>query len=145
MICKNGFLLLLYNVLCLKGSTTTVRCFVSLLLCPFALAGTKATMLCCVSTPRSHLPSAGDQFALSEAVVALAMLMRRFEFSMDPEAPPVTMTTVFSHLLCSCLVLLLVAVAEIKDAHMLAHADASSRIGSPASGCMCHSAQQTTD
>ena len=92
-------------------------------------------------TPRSHLLSAGDQFALSEAVVALAMLMRRFEFSMDPEAPPVTMTTVYSHLLCSCLVLFLVAVAEIKDAHMLmlAHAYASSRIGS--SGCMCHSTQ----
>lgn len=37
---------------------------------------------------------AGDQFALSEAVVALAMLMRRFELSLDPEAPPVSMTTV---------------------------------------------------
>ncbi|KAL3130704.1 hypothetical protein ABBQ38_000053 [Trebouxia sp. C0009 RCD-2024] len=35
----------------------------------------------------------GDQFALSEAIVALAMLMRRFELSMDPEAPPVSMTT----------------------------------------------------
>lgn len=53
-----------------------------------------STMLHCVLTPCSHKPSAGDQFALSEAVVALAMLMRRFEFSMDPEAPPVTMTTV---------------------------------------------------
>jgi len=101
-------------------------------------------MLHCDSTPRSHLPSAGDQFALSEAVVALAMLMRRFEFSMDPEAPPVTMTTVYSHLLCSCLVLLL---AEMKHAHlvMLARADASSKIGSPCSGCMCKPTQQTTD
>ena len=73
-----------------KGS-----CFISLLQVPLAKAGTKATMPSCVSTPRSRLPAAGDQFALSEAVVALAMLMRRFEFSMDPEAPPVTMTTVY--------------------------------------------------
>ena len=104
-------------------------------------------MLHCVSTACSHLTSAGDQFALSEAVVALAMLMRRFEFSMDPEAPPVTMTTVYQHLLCSCLVLLLVAVAENKDVHelMLAQTDASSRIGSSASDCMCQPTQQTTD
>jgi beta-ring hydroxylase len=35
----------------------------------------------------------GDQFALFESVVALAMLMRRFEFRPDPAAPPVGMTT----------------------------------------------------
>lgn len=43
---------------------------------------------------------AGDQFALFEAVVALAMLIRRFEFSLDPEAPPVGMTTVSTHYAC---------------------------------------------
>ena len=37
---------------------------------------------------------AGDQFALFESVVALAMLMRRFNFSMAPAAPAVGMTTV---------------------------------------------------
>lgn len=36
----------------------------------------------------------GDQFALFESVVALAVLLRRFEFSMAADAPPVTMTTV---------------------------------------------------
>lgn len=35
----------------------------------------------------------GDQFALFESVVALSMLMRRYEFSMAPDAPPVSMTT----------------------------------------------------
>ena len=46
----------------------------------------------------------GDQFALSEAIVALAMLMRRFELRMDPEAPPVSMTTVCSYFVkCTCL------------------------------------------
>ena len=47
-----------------------------------------------------HIPSsqravcAGDQFALFESVVALAMLVRRFDFSMAPSAPAVGMTTV---------------------------------------------------
>lgn len=50
-------------------------------------------------TPGRKLPSAktqqlqcettGDQFALFEAVVALAMLMRRYEFTIDPAAPEV--------------------------------------------------------
>lgn len=35
----------------------------------------------------------GDQFALFESVVALAMLQRRFTFELDPAAPPVAMTT----------------------------------------------------
>lgn len=35
----------------------------------------------------------GDQFALFESVVALAMLQRKFNFDLDPEAPPVGMTT----------------------------------------------------
>jgi hypothetical protein len=35
----------------------------------------------------------GDQFALFESVVALAMLQRRFTFELDPDAPPVAMTT----------------------------------------------------
>jgi len=35
----------------------------------------------------------GDQFALFESLVGLAMLMRRYEFTLDPEAPPVGMTT----------------------------------------------------
>jgi hypothetical protein len=35
--------------------------------------------------------TAGDQFALFEAVVALAMLMRRYEFTIDPAAPEVNM------------------------------------------------------
>ena len=43
------------------------------------------------SSPAWH---AGDQFALFESVVALAMLMRRFTFSMAPGAPAVGMTTV---------------------------------------------------
>ena len=47
---------------------------------------------------------AGDQFALFESVVALAILLRRFEFHMAPAAPAVNMTTVSNllpqHLLC---------------------------------------------
>ena len=43
-------------------------------------------------TSRHALP-AGDQFALFEAVVALAMLARRYDFRLDPAAPPVGMTT----------------------------------------------------
>ncbi|PSC75082.1 cytochrome P450 superfamily [Micractinium conductrix] len=35
----------------------------------------------------------GDQFALFEAVTALAMLIRRFDFERAPDAPPVAMTT----------------------------------------------------
>ncbi len=35
----------------------------------------------------------GDQFALFESVVALAMLMRRYEFRLAPDAPSVAMTT----------------------------------------------------
>jgi len=35
----------------------------------------------------------GDQFALFESIVALAMLSRRYEFSLAPDAPPVAMTT----------------------------------------------------
>ncbi|KAF5831105.1 cytochrome P450 [Dunaliella salina] len=35
----------------------------------------------------------GDQFALFESIVALAMLFRRYEFSLAPDAPPVGMTT----------------------------------------------------
>jgi len=35
----------------------------------------------------------GDQFALFESVVALAMLTRRFTFALDPDSPPVGMTT----------------------------------------------------
>jgi len=35
----------------------------------------------------------GDQFALFEAIVALAMLVRRFDFEMAPDAPEVGMTT----------------------------------------------------
>lgn len=37
---------------------------------------------------------AGDQFALFESVAALAVLLRRFEFRMAPDAPAVGMTTV---------------------------------------------------
>jgi len=37
---------------------------------------------------------AGDQFALFESIIALAILLRRFEFKMAPNAPPVAMTTV---------------------------------------------------
>ena len=35
----------------------------------------------------------GDQFALFESIVALSMLVRRFDFSMAPDAPEVGMTT----------------------------------------------------
>ncbi|GFR50051.1 hypothetical protein Agub_g12102, partial [Astrephomene gubernaculifera] len=35
----------------------------------------------------------GDQFALFEALVALGVLLRRYEFSLDPSKPPVGMTT----------------------------------------------------
>eukprot|EP00887_Chlorella_sp_A99_P003071 scaffold9.g3071.t1 len=35
----------------------------------------------------------GDQFALLETLTALAMLVRRFDFEMDPGKPPVAMTT----------------------------------------------------
>lgn len=40
---------------------------------------------------------AGDQFALFEAVVGLAVLLRRFDFQMAPGAPAVGMTTVSLH------------------------------------------------
>ena len=66
------------------------------------------------SLPDTAMSCAGDQFALSEAVVALAMLMRRFEFSMDPEAPPVTMTTVCHIALVSSLVSLMCLLALLK-------------------------------
>ena len=36
---------------------------------------------------------AGDQFALFESITALAMLIRRFDFRLDPDAAPVGMTT----------------------------------------------------
>lgn len=39
------------------------------------------------------MAGAGDQFALFEAVTALAMLVRRFDFRLDPDSPPVGMTT----------------------------------------------------
>jgi hypothetical protein len=35
----------------------------------------------------------GDQFALFEAIVALSMLLRRYDFSPSPEHPEVGMTT----------------------------------------------------
>ena len=35
----------------------------------------------------------GDQFALFESIVALSMLVRRFDFEMAPGAPAVGMTT----------------------------------------------------
>eukprot|EP00798_Chlamydomonas_sp_ICE-L_P019303 gene19303-25951_t len=35
----------------------------------------------------------GDQFALFESICAISMLMRRYEFNMAPDAPPVGMTT----------------------------------------------------
>ena len=35
----------------------------------------------------------GDQFALFEAITALAMLVRRFDFRIDPDAAPVGMTS----------------------------------------------------
>jgi beta-ring hydroxylase len=35
----------------------------------------------------------GDVFATFETVTALAMIVRRFDFEMAPDAPPVTMTT----------------------------------------------------
>jgi hypothetical protein len=38
-------------------------------------------------------PFAGDQFALFEAITALAMLVRRFDFERAPDAPAVEMTT----------------------------------------------------
>lgn len=43
----------------------------------------------CARTLQLHCKFAGDQFALFEAVVALAMLMRRYEFTIDPAAPEV--------------------------------------------------------
>ena len=36
----------------------------------------------------------GDQFALFEAIAALAVLMRRFDFAAAADAPEVGMTTV---------------------------------------------------
>ncbi len=44
----------------------------------------------CTSHPRKCI---GDQFALFEAIVALAMLVRRFDFEVAPDAPEVSMTT----------------------------------------------------
>jgi beta-ring hydroxylase len=53
-----------------------------------------------VTTDFAYLPFGGgrrkcigEQFALFEAVVALAMLQRRFSFELDPAAEPVGMTT----------------------------------------------------
>ena len=47
---------------------------------------------------------AGDQFALFESIVALAILLRRFEFRMAPGAPSVGMTTVSALLFLPCLI-----------------------------------------
>mmetsp|Transcript_414 Transcript_414/g.3121 ORF Transcript_414/g.3121 Transcript_414/m.3121 type:complete len:117 (+) Transcript_414:94-444(+) len=35
----------------------------------------------------------GEQFALFESITSLAMIVRRFDFYMEPDAPEVTMTT----------------------------------------------------
>ena len=35
----------------------------------------------------------GDQFALLESIAALSVIMRRFDFDLDPAGPPVGMTT----------------------------------------------------
>lgn len=35
----------------------------------------------------------GDQFALFESIVALSMLTRRYDFTLDPNGPAVGMTT----------------------------------------------------
>lgn len=60
-----------------------------------ASLGNVAAFLCVKHVNfKHHLLTVGDQFATFEAVVALAMLVRRFEFSLDPQAPPVGMTTV---------------------------------------------------
>lgn len=53
----------------------------------------------------------GDQFALFESIVGLSMLMRRFEFVMDPNAPPVGMTTGEALLSVSCLLPVVCALA----------------------------------
>ena len=45
-------------------------------------------------SPHVLTMSAGDQFALFESVVALAMLARRFDFRLAANAPKVGMTTV---------------------------------------------------
>ena len=73
------------------------------------------------SLPDTAVSCAGDQFALSEAVVALAMLMRRFEFSLDPEAPPVTMTTVCHIALLSSLVSLMCLLLALLWMHQCMH------------------------
>ena len=56
-------------------------------------------------TYEAWLYCAGDQFALFESIVALAILLRRYEFRMAPNAPPVGMTTVrpSSHAAALCL------------------------------------------
>lgn len=58
---------------------------------------------------------AGDQFALFEAVVALAMLIRRFDFSLDPEAPPVGMTTVSNHYACRYVYVYVSYLKDLED------------------------------
>ena len=57
----------------------------------------------------------GDQFALSEAIIALAMLMRRFELGMAAGAPPVSMTTVCAPLRLSCAPMPLAFRAHVKS------------------------------
>ena len=64
-----------------------------------------SALLCCyswfqVTENFAYLPfgggrrkCVGDQFALFEALVALAMLIRRYDFVPAPDAPPVAMTT----------------------------------------------------
>jgi hypothetical protein len=61
---------------------------------PFQLRGTEGTAspTALTSAPTFPCPT-GDQFALFESVVALSMLVRRFDFSMAAGAPPVGMTT----------------------------------------------------
>ena len=62
-------------------------CIVGDKLMPQIPKGLTDTWICCV----------GDQFALFEAVVGLAILLRRFDFRMAPGAPAVGMTTVSFH------------------------------------------------
>lgn len=57
------------------------------------LAGRKLCKTCHSNQKPALLPRTGDQFALFEAVVALAMLMRRYDFTLDPAALEVGMTT----------------------------------------------------
>lgn len=93
------------HLLCLPGKKTQVarskhKSWLTRLITKCRFGPLDGTVPNEVTTNYAYLPFGGgkrkcigDQFALFESVVALAMLMRRYEFRMAEGAPEVKMTT----------------------------------------------------